>query len=84
MSAESSLSARKTTPMQTTVNPSPKIERMIIATYISVTESTTRREYEIEASSAEEARDIWSDDLTTEDADRTDSTSESIAYETEG
>jgi hypothetical protein len=63
---------------------SPKIERTIMATYIIVTESTTRREYEIEASSAEEARDIWSDDLTTEDADRTDSTSESIAYETEG
>ena len=53
-----------------------------MTTYIIVTESTTRREYEIEASSAEEARDIWSDDLTTEDADRTDSTSESIAYET--
>ena len=82
MSAESSWNARKTTPMQTSA--SPKIERMIMATYIIVTESTTRREYEIEASSAEEARDIWSDDLTTEDADRTDSTSETIAYETEG
>ena len=82
MSAASSLSARKTTPMQDSA--SPKIERMIMATYIIVTESTTRREYEIEASSAEEARDIWSDELTSEDADRTDSTSESIAYETEG
>ena len=53
-----------------------------MTTYIIVTESTTRREYEIEASSAEAARDIWSDELTTEDADRTDSTSETIAYET--
>ena len=57
-----------------------------MATYIIVTESTTRREYEIEASSAEEARDIWSDELTSEDADRTDSGAEkiAIAYETEG
>ena len=65
-----------------------------MTTYIIVTESTTRREYEIEASSAEEARDIWSDELTSEDADRTDSTSEKIvifydqpithAYEAEG
>ena len=53
-----------------------------MATYIIVTESTIRREYEIEASSAETALDIWSDELTTEDADRTDSTSETIAYET--
>jgi len=65
-----------------------------MTTYIIVTESTTRREYEIEASSPEEARDIWSDELTSEDADRTDSTSEKIvifydqpithAYEAEG
>ena len=57
-----------------------------MATYIIVTEATVQREYEIEASSAEEARDIWSDELTSEDADRTDSGAEkiAIAYEAEG